>query len=99
MTTPPPNTPPSHGIDKNKEPLKYVVLAGNMREFQIWLAENRISRNEALYVSNSQVLRARYFEPPTKVIIVGTFHARKDSQEILAMVRTQFSGIIDHDYR
>jgi hypothetical protein len=82
----------THGIDKNKDPLKYVVLAGNLREHQNWCADNGVRPAEALFVATSQVLYGRRFPPTTKIIIVGTFHARNDSREIMAMVQSRLPG-------
>ena len=89
----------THGIDKNKDPLKYVVLAGNLREHQNWCGEKGVRPAEALFVATSQILQGRTFPPTTKAIIVGTFHARGDSREILGMAQARFPGKLEHAYQ
>jgi len=83
-------TTPTHGIDKNKDPLKYVVLAGNLREHQNWCGEKGVRPAEALFVATSQVLYGRKFNPPTELVTVGTFYARNDAQEILEIAKSRF---------
>jgi len=88
----------THGIDR--DPLKYVILAGNLREHQNWCSENGVRPAEALFVATSEILRGRSFPlSTTKIIIVGTFHARNDSREILAMVQSRFPNKIEHAYQ
>jgi hypothetical protein len=77
----------THGIDRSPNQLKYLVLAGNIREFYVWQADNQVRGAEALFVSNSQMLRARKFPPTIEVVMVGTFHLRQDHKEIMDMVK------------
>lgn len=84
--------PPKHGIDPAS--LKYVVLAGNMREFHQWQQRYQVQGGEALYVTNPHILLGRNFteNPDLRLIIIGTFHLRKDTDEILDELRTRLPG-------
>ena len=90
MTNSPPS--PSHGI--NHATLTHIVLAGNFREYRHWLLASGVPTEKTLYVGDQTSL---YIIPADltgekgiKVVIVGTFHLRKDRNEILDMVRVRF---------
>jgi len=80
-------TPPQHGI--NRHPLKYLVFAGNIREYKQWERERAIPYGESMFVAHSTNLHGISTENAEALtyIIVGTFHLRPDAQEIMAAAR------------
>lgn len=85
MNTP----PPRHGIDRT--PIRFLVLAGNLREVHNWQDENEIPQGAALYVSGPEMLRGMQFKgDEVDVAVIGTFHLRKDAIEILDVMKTVF---------
>jgi hypothetical protein len=60
---------PKHGIDMSE--VKYICLAGSIREYYDWLHKHQIKHGESLYASTQ----------------VGTFEERKDALQILEAVR------------
>lgn len=86
----PPHPPhPPHGIDRN--PIKYLVLAGNYREFRNWLMDNEVHPQDALFVNNASVLWGRKFQPEeTSLTVLPSFNERADAEDILQIARTRF---------
>lgn len=78
-------TQPRHGIDNT--PPKYIILAGNLKDFYLWQNANQIRGAEALYVATADVLRGRRY-PKATFITLGTFYQRPDHQEIIEVCRT-----------
>ena len=77
-------TNPPHGIERS--PIKYVVFAGNYREFKVWQLENKVQDGEALFVADATNLSSLRGKEVTFVRI-GTFHLRKDFYTIMAYAR------------
>lgn len=72
----------------NPDLIRYVVLAGSLKEFYNWQTYNRIPKEEALYISHSEILHRRF--PSTTIFVeVGTFSLRPDVMHILDTLRTQ----------
>lgn len=84
---PHPHPHPSHGI--NRTPVKYVVLAGTIREFYNWQHQHGIKVEETFFVSHPQILMGKQWSADVEFVVVGTFTERKDAQEILTVLRTQ----------
>lgn len=81
----------THGIDRS--PIRFVVLAGNIREYRNWMAYNRVQPQETLFVSNSQILMGRKFDSLTTTFVeVGTFLSRQDAHELLAVLSTRVTN-------
>jgi len=79
-------SPPTHGIQRH--PLKYLVFAGNYRQFDLWREAQKIPEGEALFVASPSNLLGRKGE--FTLVKVGTFHLRPDAQEIMEAVRMKF---------
>ena len=80
-----PYSTPTHGVDRH--PLKYVCLAGNIREYYQWMRRHDIKEGEAMYASTPSVLHGLPHESGITFHQVGTFELRKDALKILEVVR------------
>lgn len=82
-----PRTPytPHHGIDRGIT--KFVVFAGNLREFYDWQLEYKVRGEEALFVATPTTLVGRKFPKDTAYVILGSFYGREDAQEALRLAR------------
>lgn len=79
-----------HGIDR--QPIRFVVLAGNIREYRNWCAYNGINPATALFVSSIDVLQGRQFTTQTtKFVEIGTFVHRADSREVVEVLRSRLT--------
>src|SRR4029079_128123 len=78
---------PSHGINRNR--LKYLVFAGNYRQFHLWATDSTIQPGEALYVASPTNLRGISGDDII-MVKVGTFHLRPDSPQIMEEARARF---------
>lgn len=85
------NPNPEHGIDPQR--LKYLVFAGNFREYRQWALTTGNLSGRALYVAHPENLMGLNAEtnPDLKLVRIGTFHLRSDAQEILDIVRSRFT--------
>lgn len=80
----------THGIDRS--PVRFVVLAGNIREFRNWCVYNGITPNSALFVSSLDVLQGRQFDSQsTRFVEIGTFVHRSDSKEVVEVLRSRLT--------
>lgn len=80
-----------HGITRH--PLKYVCLAGNIREYYDWMRRHDIKEGESMYASTPTVLHGLF--PPNHNSGVtfhqcGTFLDRKDVFQILEAIRASY---------
>lgn len=67
---------------------KWVVLAGNYREYQQWCRRNVIHPRDALFVAESSNLGGRGRDLSTATWIrTGTFLDRRDVDEVMAMAK------------
>ena len=85
---------PEHGI--NRRPLKYLVFAGNYRQFNLWQTQCDIPPGEALFVSSPTNLLQVKGE--FLMVKVGTFHLRPDSLEIMKAARERFPNAKWQEY-
>lgn len=87
-----PNPPEVHGIAKNLP--TYLVFAGSFREFKDWALGNDIGHGDALFVSNPTTLtQLKDTDLHTyRLVMVGTFHLRSDSREIIKTAQERFPG-------
>ena len=69
--------------------VKYLVFAGNYRQFSLWAEDKSIPPEEALFVDSPANLLNRYGEHFT-LVKVGTFHLRPDAEEIMEEARVRF---------
>jgi hypothetical protein len=83
---------PRHGIDR--EALRYLVFAGNMREYYQWCSDQGIPGNTALYVSNTSTLMGMKGadDDGIEFAIVGTFQQRQDAEELIDTATTRFGN-------
>jgi len=73
---------------KTKNPI--AVLAGTRRQFERYLADNRLTEDEAVYCYGVEKLFGRWF---SKVEIIGTFwEVTKDAAELVDVAYSR----IDH---
>lgn len=81
----------THGIHRTPHTLKYLVFAGNYRQFGLWCDENNISPGEALFVAQrTNLLQLKGDDHHLIMVKVGTFHLRPDAQEIMEEARLRF---------
>ena len=79
---------PKHGIQR--APLKYIVFAGNYREFRSWQLANGINGDEALFVANPANLTGLKAGEDYHLVGIGTFHLRSDQKEIMEEAHRRF---------
>jgi hypothetical protein len=84
-----------HGIDRNT--LKYLVFAGNYRQFGLWCDDNNIAPGEALFVASRTNLLTVYGDEYI-LVRVGTFHLRPDAQDIMEEARVRFPNCAWEEY-
>lgn len=58
------------------------VLAGNYEEYQSWRSENPSDADNAIYINNREALMGLHNIKSWDVVKFGTFHMRKDCEEI-----------------
>jgi hypothetical protein len=89
MTTPSPSSskPPRHGIDPAQ--LKFICLAGSVREYYDWMRKHQVREGESLYASTPTILQGLSSDSNSDITFhqIGTFEDRKDALRILEMVR------------
>jgi hypothetical protein len=87
MTTPSPKPPrpPRHGIDPAQ--LKFICLAGSVREYYDWMRKHQVREGESLYASTPTILHGlSTADSDITFHQIGTFDERKDALRILDMV-------------
>jgi hypothetical protein len=67
--------------------VKYICLAGSIREYYDWLHKHQIKHGESLYASTPTLLKNLPNEAGISFHQVGTFEERKDALQILEAVR------------
>lgn len=60
--------------------MKIFILAGNMREAQLWAKDGQIARKEWVYISGVYDLRGR--DSNFILARVGTYYNRRDLNDI-----------------
>lgn len=85
MTHPP--TPP-HGIQRRT--LKYIVFAGNYREYRTWQLATGNGAEDSLFVASPTNLTSLKAGGDYHLVFVGTFHLRSDREEIMEAARERF---------
>lgn len=78
----------THGIDRH--PITFIVFAGNYREFRTWQLASGVRTEHALFVANPTNLSSLKLDGDYHLIFVGTFHLRKDKDEIMAAAHEKF---------
>jgi hypothetical protein len=91
MTSPAPQSPqspqsPRHGIDPAQ--LKFICLAGSVREYYDWMRKHQVREGESLYASTPTILHGLSTDYDISFHKIGTFEERKDALKILEAVRT-----------
>lgn len=83
-------TPPSskHGIERTN--LKYIVFAGNYREYRTWQLTTGNGAEDSLFVASPTNLTSLKADGDYHLIFLGTFHLRKDREEIMEAARERF---------
>jgi hypothetical protein len=79
--------PPRHGIDPAQ--LKFICLAGSVREYYDWMRKHQVREGESLYASTPTILQGLSTDSHSDITFhqIGTFEERKDALKILEMVR------------
>jgi hypothetical protein len=90
MTSPAPQSPqspqsPRHGIDPAQ--LKFICLAGSVREYYDWMRKHQVREGESLYASTPTILQGLSTDYDISFHKIGTFEERKDALKILEAVR------------
>jgi len=85
--TPPSPSSPKHGIDPAQ--LKFICLAGSVREYYDWMRKHQVREGESLYASTPTILQGLPADSNSDITFhqIGTFDERKDALRILEMVR------------
>ena len=79
----------THGIRPEK--LKYLVFAGNFREYRQWMLTKGVLVEQTLFVTSPENLnRVSTADSDLVIAIVGTFHLRSNSQELMDTARKMF---------
>jgi hypothetical protein len=78
---------PKHGIDPAQ--LKFICLAGSVREYYDWMRRHQVREGESLYASTPTILQGLSADSHSNITFhqIGTFDERKDALKILEMVR------------
>jgi hypothetical protein len=85
--TPPSPKLPRHGIDPAQ--LKFICLAGSVREYYDWMRKYQVRAGESLYASTPTILHGLSTGSNSGITFhqIGTFGDRKDALQILEAVR------------
>lgn len=93
---------PPHGIQRST--IKYVVFAGNFREFRVWQLAFGAKNGEALFVASASNLTHIEGQDQDQdqchtvtFVKVGTFHLRSDAKEIMEYARSIWPDAPDFD--
>src|SRR3954466_921655 len=89
MTSSPQSPQPSrHGIDPAQ--LKFICLAGSVREYYDWMRKHQVREGESLYAFTPTILQGLSVDSNSDITFhqIGTFDERKDALRILEAVRT-----------
>jgi hypothetical protein len=77
--------PPRHGIDPAQ--LKFICLAGSVREYYDWMRKHQVREGESLYASTPTILQGlSTTDYDISFHQIGTFEERKDALQILEVV-------------
>ena len=79
---------PSHGIQRRT--LKYVVFAGNYREYRTWQLATGNGAEDSLFVASPSNLSSLNADGDYHLIFIGTFHLRSDRKEIMDAAHERF---------
>lgn len=77
----------THGILRH--PVKYVVFAGNFREFRVWQLASGVKNGDALFVGSLEKANLRALQNlDVKFVKLATFHLRSDAKDIMEYARS-----------
>jgi hypothetical protein len=76
---------PKHGIDPAH--LKFICLAGSVREYYDWMKKHQVREGESLYASTPTILSNLPNDANISFHQIGTFSERKDALAILEAIR------------